>query len=112
MGSSTIQRGDVVQLDFPFSGGDGSKSRPALVIAGPTEHGDYVVVMMSSQRHDDGVTIEPADFSVGGLTSMGYARVRSVYTVNGATFSQKRGALKPNALKRVHAALCPALGCE
>lgn len=112
MTSSAHVRGDVVQLDFPFADAEGGKDRPALVVAGPNTHGDYVVVMMSREKHDDGVPIDSPDFASGGLKGAGFARVKRLYTINGTAFSLKRGSLKPGALQRVQAALCPALGCK
>lgn len=111
MTSSASQRGDVVQVDFPYSEGEGAKSRPALVLAGPSAHGDYIVAMMSSQKQDDGVLVDKPDFSSGGLKGASHVRVKRLYTVSGSTFSEKRGSLKPEAMKRVAAELCPAIGC-
>ena len=52
--SSQFAAGDVVQVEFPFADTESGKDRPALVIAGPSMHGDYTVSMISKQAHDDG----------------------------------------------------------
>jgi mRNA interferase MazF len=47
-----ISRGDVVLLDFPFSGGGASKVRPALVVQNDTDNqrlATAIVVMITSQ---------------------------------------------------------------
>ena len=68
--------------------------------------------MMSSDRQDDGVPIGPGDFTAGGLARDGFARVRRLFTLDGALVVAKRGTLKPAAVTRVLAALCPTLGCK
>ena len=47
-----VSRGDVVLLDFPFSGGGGSKVRPALVVQNDVDNSRLVsaiVAMVTSQ---------------------------------------------------------------
>jgi hypothetical protein len=50
----TFSRGDVVLLDFPFSGGGGAKTRPALVIQNDRDNRrlSNVIVAMSTRRTD------------------------------------------------------------
>lgn len=110
--SSAWFAGDVVTLDFPFSDGAGHKDRPALVLAGPTGLGDYTIAMISRSKMDDGVSITAADFAAGALKEDSFVRVRHVFTCESSGFVLKRGSLAPGAMKRVLAALCPALGCK
>ena len=47
-----VSRGDVVLIDFPFSGGGGSKVRPALVVQNDTDNrrlNNSIVAMVTSQ---------------------------------------------------------------
>jgi adenine-specific DNA-methyltransferase len=39
--SSVFAAGDIVEVEFPYSYEGGAKQRPALVIMGPSAHGDY-----------------------------------------------------------------------
>ncbi len=110
--SSIWSAGEVVTLDFPFSDGEGSKSRPALILAGPTALGDYTFAMISRSQMDDGISITAADFSSGALNADSFVRVKHVFTCEGSCVVTKRGSLAPKAIKRVLAALCPALGCK
>ncbi len=110
--SSGFARGDVVSVEFPFADGVGVKDRPALVLAGPSLHGDYTVVMISSEKQDDGVPITHGDFASGSLASASHVRVRKLYTLAKSLVVTKRGTLKPTALGKVLAELCPALGCK
>lgn len=109
--SSAWAAGDVVVMDFPYADGAVGKNRPALVLTAPSPHGDYTVAMISTSQ-DEGVSITAADFSTGSLKQDSFVRVRHVYTCESKCFVTKRGALKPDAMKRVMAALCPALGCK
>ena len=112
MTSSAFTPGDVVSLDFPYSDGADGKNRPALVLAGPSVHGDYTVAMISRSKQSDGVAIVAADFAAGALNADSFARVQHLFTCENSCFVAKRGALKPAAVKRVLAALCPTLGCK
>ena len=112
MTSSAFTPGDVVSLDFPFSGGVDGKNRPALVLTGPSAHGDYTVAMISRSQQSDGVAIVSTDFAAGALNADSFVRVQHVFTCENSCFVTKRGTLKAAAVKRVLAALCPTLGCK
>lgn len=50
----TVVRGQVVLVDFPFSGGFGSKLRPAVVVQNDRDNGrltNTIVATISSQVH-------------------------------------------------------------
>lgn len=110
--SNSFAAGDVVQVEFPFADSEMDKNRPALVIAGPSAHGDYTISMISKQAHDDGVSIGAADFASGSLNSASFVRVRRLYTLSGDNMLTRRGRLKPAAVSRVLTKLCPTLGCK
>src|SRR4030067_758683 len=105
--SSAFARGDVVTVEFPFADGAGSKDRPAVVVAGPSPYGDYTVVMISKERHVDGVSITRADFASGSLNTDSFVRVSRLFTVDGGTVIGKRGTLKLGTVARVNSMLCP-----
>ena len=110
--SSSFVVGDVVEVEFPYAYSGGEKKRPAVVIAGPNVHCDYTLIMISSQGHDDGVPIGTSDFASGSLKAASFARVQRLYTLSGDHVLVHRGRLKPTAVDRVRAKLCPALGCK
>ena len=109
--SKSFARGDVVTVEFPFAEAPGSKDRPALVMTAPNAHGDYTVVMISSEQHDDGVSIAKADFGSGSLNADSFVRVRRLYTIGGDKIVTQRGTLNPAAMVRVLGRLCLSLGC-
>jgi mRNA-degrading endonuclease toxin of MazEF toxin-antitoxin module len=111
--SSAFGAGDIVTIEFPKAdGAAGKEDRPCLVISGPTALGDYCIAMISSQKHDDGVSISSPDLAQGNLNKASFVRVRRLYTFEGSLVTIKRAALKPAAMARVMNALCPALGCK
>jgi mRNA-degrading endonuclease toxin of MazEF toxin-antitoxin module len=69
-----MNRGDVVQLDWPYSDGTGSKSRPAVVVQGDFLSGmidDTVFVQITCTRHGipgTEVPIDPMQETGSGLT--------------------------------------------
>lgn len=112
MTSSIWAPGDVIDVKFPFADGSKEKSRPALVLSGPSIHGDHTIVMISTKQHDDGVPIAQGDFFSGGLRLDSFVRTRHLYTCGSATFAGKRGTLTVVAMTRIAKALCPGLGCK
>jgi mRNA interferase MazF len=69
-----MKRGDVVEVDWPYSDLTGSKVRPAVVVQGDFLNGlidDTVLVQITSTRHGipgTEVVIDPAQESGSGLT--------------------------------------------
>lgn len=110
--SSVFAAGDVVEVEFPYSYEGGAKQRPALVIMGPNAHGDYTFIMISTQQHEDGIPIAAPDFSTGALNAASFVRTSRLITINGDHVLTRRGRLKPTAVSRVLAKLCPTLGCK
>ena len=65
-----INIADVVLCEFYFSDLKTSKKRPVLVFKDNLPYDDFVAIPISSQvrqLHTDEVTIEPSDFSEGGI---------------------------------------------
>lgn len=112
MTSKSFAQGDVVAIDFPFSSGKDGKNRPALVLAGPSEHGDYTVAMISSAKQNDGISIASSDFASGALKQDSFVRATHLFTCEAASFVLKRGTLNPKSMKRVLEGICPVLGCK
>jgi len=109
---SSVAPGDVVNIDFPFSDAAGGKNRPALVLSAPNAFGDFTVAMISSQGQDDGVPFAPADIIQGSMSASGFIRIRRLFTLHQDVLVAKRGVLKPAAMNKVLAKLCPSLGCK
>ena len=87
MSSNVFAAGDIVSLDFPFSDGADGKNRPALVLAGPSPHGDYTVAMISrsQQTHIHRLVVE-----VGAPLErvLAYFGVNALQEIKAADFSR------------------------
>lgn len=114
-----MQRGDVVLLDFPFSGGAGSKVRPALVVQNDRDNArlqNTIVVMITSrtQRAATEPTQLLIDISTPEGQSSGLLMNSAVNCVNLFTVGQNKilrtlGRLSPTLMARVDQCLKQAL---
>jgi mRNA-degrading endonuclease toxin of MazEF toxin-antitoxin module len=84
-----MTRGEVVQVDWPYSDLTGSKSRPAVVVQADYLNGlidDTVLVQITSTRHGIPGTEVPIDPSVD--TGSGLTRVCVAACTNFLTLDQ------------------------
>ncbi len=105
---TTYERGQVVVVDVPFSGGSGSKLRPALVISTETFHRnlpDVIVCPVSSQpRYYD--RPGPGDhplrhWKAVGLRYPSVARISNIVGVEKRIIKRILGAVSKDDLARV-----------
>jgi mRNA interferase MazF len=98
--------GEVILIPFPFSDLSASKLRPAVCLA-DAGRGDWVLCQVTSKPYADPAAVEltNADFASGGLKLTSYARPGKLFTANVSLFANPAGALKPDALARVVAAV-------
>jgi mRNA interferase MazF len=78
--------GDIVIVPFPFSATEGSKRRPALVVASwPFENStDYLLAMITSKAADDPYTtmLEQSHFEQGSLARTSYLRPSYLFAID------------------------------
>jgi mRNA-degrading endonuclease toxin of MazEF toxin-antitoxin module len=83
-----MTRGDVVEVDWPFSDRTGSKTRPAVVVQADFLNGvidDTVLVQITSTKHGipgTEVEIDPAVETSSGLSKVCYASCPNVLTLD------------------------------
>lgn len=94
--------GQIVILPFPFSDLSQSKFRPALLLA-DAGRGDWIACQITSNLYADthAIALNEADFSLGGLQLLSYARPGKLFTANEALFSGKAGILIDASLNKV-----------
>lgn len=94
--------GQIVILPFPFSDLSQSKFRPALLLA-DAGRGDWIACQITSNPYADthAIALTEADFSMGGLQLLSYARPGKLFTANEALFSGKAGILIDASLNKV-----------
>ncbi|HEX9591772.1 MAG TPA: MazF family transcriptional regulator [bacterium] len=91
--------GQVVLLPFPFSDLSRSKFRPALLLA-DAGRGDWIACQITSNPFADtrAGEITDADFAVGGLQRLSYARPGKLLTAHQGLFAGNAGAVQTERL--------------
>ena len=106
-----MNRGDVVQVDWPYSDLTGSKSRPAVVVQADFLNGlidDTVLVQITSTRHGlpgTEVILDPASEPASGLTRVCVANCTTYLTIDQALIQRTVGYLSDAAMRQIAACL-------
>jgi mRNA interferase MazF len=114
----SIQRGDVVIIDWPFTGGIGGKARPALVIQNDRDNARLtatIVAMITSRTHRSKETTQmlvdttTPDGQRTGLHRTSVINCVNLFTVEQAKILHTIGKLSAALMQQVDAALKVAL---
>jgi mRNA interferase MazF len=102
--------GDIVVVPFPFSNLQGSKRRPALVLA-ESGNNDLVLCQITSQKVKDtfAVPITPSDTN-GVLFVDSNIRPNKLFTIEKSVILYKISTLSIDKLKSVQAKLLDLFG--
>src|SRR5437763_14171495 len=106
-----MNRGEVVELDWPFSDRTGSKTRPAVVVQADFLNGlidDTILVQITGTRHGipgTEVTIDPTIESAAGLRKFCYISCTNALTLDQALVLRTIGYLSDDAMKQTDACL-------
>jgi mRNA interferase MazF len=94
--------GSVVLVPFPFSDLSQTKLRPALVLA-DSGRDDWILCQITSNPYADplAVTLTDADFSMGSLRVISYARPGKLFTANGSLMVSHVGNLSPGTVHNI-----------
>ena len=96
-----LSQGDIVLVPFPFIDGDGSKLRPALVVALSERHQDALLAFISSKLngppHDDELDIlsDQPNFEMSGLKVSSRLRLTRMTTLAISLVQRRIGTLPP-----------------
>ncbi len=106
-----MNRGEVVEVDWPFSDRTGSKTRPAVVVQADFLNGlidDSVLVQITSTRYGlpgTEVVIDPSKEPASGLSRVCYASCTNVLTLDQALVLGMVGVLSDALLHQIEACL-------
>jgi mRNA-degrading endonuclease toxin of MazEF toxin-antitoxin module len=106
-----MNRGDVVEVDWPFSDRTGSKTRPAVIVQADFLNGlidDTVFVQVTGTRHGlpgTEVEIDPAVETASGLTKVCYASCTNVLTLDQSLVLRTVGVLSDAVLRQIERCL-------
>ena len=87
---TTYNFGDIVLLEFPFSGAVGSKKRPALVFCN-TKDGDFIVCRVSTRPFSSKYEIPVSDWRAAGLLATSYIKLHKIATLEMGLVNKKIG---------------------
>jgi mRNA interferase MazF len=97
--------GEIVVVPFPFSAVQGSKRRPAIVVASWPFAGSthYLLSAISSKREPDPflISLVSSDVDGGTLALQSYARPTYLFTADEDLILYRMGHLKPARLSEV-----------
>jgi mRNA-degrading endonuclease toxin of MazEF toxin-antitoxin module len=106
-----MKRGDVVEVDWPFSDRTGSKTRPAVVVQADFLNGlidDTVLVQITGTKHGipgTEATLDPAVETAAGLSKVCYASCANVLTLDQTLILRTVGYLSDAAVQQIEACL-------
>jgi mRNA-degrading endonuclease toxin of MazEF toxin-antitoxin module len=106
-----MNRGEVVEVDWPFSDRTGSKTRPAVVIQADFLNGlidDTVLVQITGVRHGlpgTEVRIDPSVEAASGLTKVCYASCTNLLTLDQSLVLGTVGVLSDAILRQIEGCL-------
>jgi mRNA interferase MazF len=112
----SVNRGDVVRVDWPYSDRTGSKVRPAVVVQDDPYNqriADTILVLISRTLRAPGTTeveIDPAVELHAGLRYKSVVSYTNLLTINQGLIVQTIGHLSPGTMHKIDDRLKAALG--
>jgi mRNA interferase MazF len=106
-----MNRGDVVEVDWPYTDLSGSKTRPAVVVQADFLNGlidDTILVQITSTRHGipgTEVLLDPAVETASGLSKVCVASCSNLLTFEQARVLRTVGQLSDSAMRQIEGCL-------
>ncbi len=106
-----MRRGEVVEIDWPFSDLTGSKVRPAVVVPADFLDGlidDTILVKITGRRFGiprTEVVIDPAVETASGLSKLCYASCKDILTRDQTLIRRTVGVLSDAAMLQIETCL-------
>jgi mRNA interferase MazF len=111
-----MTRGEVVEVDWPFSDLTGSKRRPAVIVQADFLNAlvdDTILVKVTGKRFGipgTEVEIDPSAETTSGLSKLCYASCKDILTRDQALVLRTVGVLSDAAMRQIEACLKAVLG--
>ena len=115
----TVQRGDVVIVDYPYASGAGRKRRPALVVQNDTNNQRLTNTIAAGMTTNTSRVDEPTQLLIrvaspegqqSGLIADSAVTCENLLTVEKGLISRTIGSLPPDTMKQVDDCLKESLG--
>jgi mRNA interferase MazF len=91
---TTYQPGDILLVNFPFSGSAQRKARPALVVL-DTGDADILVARVTTQGYQTPHDVPVTDWQKAGLLAPSVVRLHKLATIEKALVQRRLGAVQP-----------------
>jgi len=109
----TFRSGDIVLVPFPFTNLTSTKRRPALLLRGLGEFGDWLCLPVTTQSaHQASVALRGDDFVDVALPKPSWVRVNRPTILSEQIMLGRIGNLTPNAVESIACSMCVALACH
>jgi mRNA-degrading endonuclease toxin of MazEF toxin-antitoxin module len=111
-----MNRGDVVEVDWPFSDLSGTKRRPAVVVQADFLNAlidDTIYIKVRGNRYGipgTEVELDPAVETLSGLSKVCYASCKDLLTRDQALVLRTVGVLSDAAMRQIEDCLKKVLG--
>lgn len=102
-----MKRGDIVDVDWPFSDRTGSKTRPAVIVQADYLNGlidDTILVQITSSQFGipgTEVLLDPAQETRAGLRKLCVANCMNVLTLDQTLITRTVGFLSEGAMEQI-----------
>ena len=106
-----MNRGDVVEVDWPFSDRTGSKTRPAVVVQADFLNGlidDTILIQITSTRHGilgTEIFLDPSQETASGLAKLCVASCTNFLTIDQTLIRGTIGYLSQPVLQSIEKCL-------
>jgi mRNA interferase MazF len=106
-----MSRGEVVEVDWPYSDLTGNKKRPAIVVQADFLNGlidDTILVQVTSTRHGlpgTEVILDPAIETASGLRKVCVASCINILTMDQTVILRTIGSISDAAMQQISACL-------
>ena len=106
-----MRRGEVVEVDWPYSDLTGSKKRPAIVVQADFLNGlidDTILVQVTSKRHGlpgTEVVLDPAIETTSGLRKVCVASCINILTMDQLLLTRTIGSVSDATMQQISACL-------
>jgi mRNA interferase MazF len=106
-----MTRGEVIEVDWPYSDLSGTKPRPAVVVQADFLNGlidDTIYVKIQSMAYGipgTEVRIDPSDEAASGLSKVCYVSCKDILTRDQSLILRRVGVLSDAAMQQIEACL-------
>lgn len=104
--------GDIVLIAFPFSGSEGAKQRPAVVLKKLDRHGDFLALPLTTKAfYECAFEVDDTMLSAGSLPKKSWVRYDKIATLKADQVLGRVATLNEAVFDRLNGVVCGFLGC-